>query len=117
MTAGQADVETTHLAELTALYMEMEDRRVDCVTVQNAIKAEIRRRNPSPGRYPAGNLLVEITPNRRFKPDWAALLLTDRQLSLITVPVPDANRARKLLTPDEYALCQVQVGDNRVRIR
>jgi hypothetical protein len=102
--------------QLCALMVELDARRADIVKTQEAIKSELRRLRPEPGRYPAGDLRLDISPNRRFNGMRAALILPDRTLSTITTVEVDAARARHVLSPEEYAACQTRVGENRVRI-
>jgi hypothetical protein len=102
--------------ELAALYAQLDADRVVIVEAQDRIKAELRARL-APGKHPAGNLTVTVTPNRRFNSAQAITVLTPEQVAACCVTVVDRATAQQYLPSHVYELCQVEVGDARVTIR
>lgn len=62
------------------------------------------------GSYPAGQYILKVRDNFRFDPATAVSALSASKIKAISVSKPDASLARKVLSGNEYELCQKKVG-------
>lgn len=69
-----------------------------------------------PRNYPAGDLILQVTPTIRFNEAEAKRNLSPEKFQSILKQKPDATLARKVLG-DEFSLCQKTYGVTRKIVR
>lgn len=95
------------LADIQARQAELQRQADSLKTILRAL-GETRQR-----RF--GDLMLTVTPNRRFDANKARDVLSAPVLQQISVSRPDPATARKVLPPDVYAECCTD-GDMIVRL-
>ena len=65
--------------------------------------------------YMYGDYHVSVQPNRRFSPALARKVLTTDEYAATLVTKPDTTKARDVLPPERFRLCQSE-GVNKVVI-
>lgn len=70
----------------------------------DSLKVVLRATGPQTRRR-FGDLVLTVSPNRRFDDTRARGILTPEQYEAICVAKPDATVAREVLSPDLYSAC------------
>lgn len=82
----------------------------------DGIKATLRSTLGNVEGARIGEHTLTIRPTMRFAPDLALTVLTPEELSAVSATVPDASRARLVLSPQRFAQCQRASGEMTVRV-
>lgn len=80
------------------------------------LKAFLRVQVGKVERARIGGHSLTIRPNIRFSAQLAMERLTNEELALVSVQTVDSGRARTMLPPARYVVCQEETGEMIVRV-
>lgn len=84
---------------------------------ERELRAALRAELPARGSYTINGVpAVSLAPTRRFNQDRAKEVLPAGTYDLICVQVADSRKAKELLPPALYELCQAEGPNDTVRL-
>lgn len=92
------------VADLVTRLADVQSRMAELQRQADALKVVLRATGPQTRRR-FGDLMLTISPNRRFDGSKARNILTPEQYERICVAKPDASAARETLGSSLYAAC------------
>jgi hypothetical protein len=104
-------------ADLVAEYLDLRDRKAAIDNRLEQITAELR--SLGVGRHQAGGHTVTVSAQRRFNTEAAARILASNPDLLLACQETtiSGSKAKQVLPPALYEMCQVEAGEPRVSIR
>lgn len=107
---------TRPLDQILADWFDVADRLDQLQQAKAALAAELRELGPGRHNGTAGTATISA-PTARFDPAKAAEVLPADMLEACRETVITASRAKAVLPPALYELCQVASGDPRVTVK
>lgn len=104
-----------NIVEMAAELADLQDKRKRLEEREDEIKEKLR--GYGEGRHQAGNLTVEIQPNKRLDPDQVRKLYPPEQNPTLYEYAPKAGRVREIVAPATYKAMMVEVGEAKVILR